>query len=143
MPKWAFVALVLVQVHFVASYLVPLDTQAQGEFRGLLRWAWPWSDGDGGPIGQVSTAAGVPFVGLLLAMAAGVALAGAALAVIGVWIPHSWWQLLTLTGAVLSLFLLLLFLGWTKLIPIAVALFLIWFTVSNWTSTIWTPVTAD
>src|SRR5829696_7664213 len=53
MLKWLFAALLVLQADFAASYLVPLDRQAQGEFGGLLRWAWPWSDGGSGPLGKL------------------------------------------------------------------------------------------
>ena len=46
--NWLFAALLLLQAHFAASYLVPLDREAQATFGGLLRWAWLWSIGDGG-----------------------------------------------------------------------------------------------
>src|SRR5918994_566420 len=39
MLKWLFAALLVLQAHFAASYLVPLDREAQGTFGGLLRWA--------------------------------------------------------------------------------------------------------
>ena len=55
MSKWILVALLVVQAHFAASYLVPLNAPSQREFGGLLRWGWPWSDGDGGPLGRVTT----------------------------------------------------------------------------------------
>ena len=51
--RWLFAALLVLQAHFVASYLVPLDREAQGTFGGLLRWAWPWSVGDGGLLGRI------------------------------------------------------------------------------------------
>jgi hypothetical protein len=38
--KWLFAALLVLQAHFAASYLVPLDREAQATFGGLLRWAW-------------------------------------------------------------------------------------------------------
>jgi hypothetical protein len=41
MAKWLFAALLVLQAHFAASYLVPLDREAQATFGGLLRWAWP------------------------------------------------------------------------------------------------------
>src|SRR3712207_9451836 len=68
--KWLFAALLLLQAHFAASYLVPLDSQAQQEFGGLLRWAWPWSDGDSGPLGQVTVSSGFPLSGFFLAVSA-------------------------------------------------------------------------
>ena len=51
--KWLFAVLLVLQAHFAASYLVPLRTEAQREFGGLLRWAWPWSTGDGGILGRI------------------------------------------------------------------------------------------
>ena len=51
--KWPFAVLLALQAHFAASYLVPLDSGAQREFGGLLRWAWPWSIGDGGILGRI------------------------------------------------------------------------------------------
>ncbi len=71
MLKWLFAALLVLQAHFAASYLVPLDREAQGEFGGLLRWAWPWSDGDSGPLGQVMAYSGFPLSGFFLAATAG------------------------------------------------------------------------
>jgi hypothetical protein len=53
--------------------------------------------------------------------AAGV-LALAALSVAGIWVPGSWWRPLAVLGAGLLLALMLLFLGPTKLIPVAAAL---------------------
>ena len=52
--KWLFAVLLVLQAHFTASYLVPLDREAQGTFGDLLRWAWPWSIGDGGLLGRIS-----------------------------------------------------------------------------------------
>ena len=143
MSKWLFALVLLLQVHFVASYLVPLDSQAQREFGGLLRWAWPWSEGDSGPLGQVTTASGIPFAGLMIAMAAAAALGMAALAVVGLWVPEEWWRALTLAGATLSLVLMVLFFGLTKLLPIAVGLFLVWYAVTQWSATTFAASPAD
>ena len=41
MAKWLFAALLVLQVHFAASYLVPLDRETQETFGGLLMLAWP------------------------------------------------------------------------------------------------------
>jgi hypothetical protein len=60
MLKWILVALLALQVHFAASYLVPLDHTAQAAFGGLLGWFWPWSYGDGGLLGQITPAGGFP-----------------------------------------------------------------------------------
>lgn len=122
MSNWILVVVLGLQAHFAASYLVPLDKQAQGEFGGLLRWFWPWSDGDGGPLGRVTTGEGFPLAGFFLAMAAGGLLILAALAAAGIWVPSRWWRPLSVAGAALLLCLMALFLGPTKLIPIGVAL---------------------
>jgi hypothetical protein len=51
--KWLFATLLVVQAYFAASYLVPLYTEAQRAFGGLLRWVWPWLTGDGGILGRI------------------------------------------------------------------------------------------
>jgi hypothetical protein len=122
LSKWVLFVQLGLQVHFAASYLVPLDEPSQHEFGGLLRWFWPWAYGDGGPLGQISTAAGFPIVGFFVAMSAAGVLALAALAVAGIWIPVTWWRILAAAGALLLLFLMGLFFGPTKLIPTAFAL---------------------
>ena len=122
MSKWILVALLVLQAHFAASYLVPLDGPSQREFGGLLRWAWPWADGDEGLLGRVTTGGGGPLPSLWLALLAGTAFLLAALAVIGWWVPAAWVRPLTGAGATLLLGLLALFFGPTKLIPIALAL---------------------
>ena len=122
MSKWVLVALLGLQAHFAASYLVPLDERSQRELGGLLRWLWPWADGDGGPLGRVTVGAGFPLAGFFLAVTAAGILALAALAALGVWVPSGWWRPLAAAGAVLLLCLMALFFGPTKLIPIAFAL---------------------
>jgi hypothetical protein len=122
MAKWMVVVLLGLQAHVAASYLVPLDAPSQREFGGLLRWFWPWADGDNGPLGRVTVAAGFPLPGFFLAMAAAAAFALAALAVVGIWVPSGWWRALAVAGAVLLLGLMALFFGPTKVIPMAFAL---------------------
>jgi len=53
--------------------LVPLDSEAQATFGGLLRWVWPWSIGDDGPLGRIPASGKYPVSGVWLA--GGVALA--------------------------------------------------------------------
>jgi hypothetical protein len=132
MLKWLFAVVLVIEAHFAASYLVPLDAQAQQTFGGLLRWAWPWSDGDSGPLGQVTVSSGFPLSGFLLAVTAAVLFILAALAVVGIWVPLSWWRVLAIGGAILSLLLMVGFFGATKLLPIAVDLVVLWAAVSNW-----------
>jgi hypothetical protein len=132
MRRWPFAALLALQAHFAASYLVPLDAQAQREFGGLLRWAWPWSVGDNGPLGQM-TASGFPLPGFFLAVTAATVLILAALAVVGIWVPFRWWRALAIAGAALSVVLMVLFLGWTKLLPIATALAILGAALNRWT----------
>jgi hypothetical protein len=121
MIRWLVVVLLALQAHFAVSYLVPLDAEAQRTFGGLLRWAWPWSIGDGGPLGRM-TADGFPLPGFFIAVTAGGALILAALAVARVWVPFGWWRVLAPAGAGLSLVLMALFFGPTKVLPIVTAL---------------------
>lgn len=122
MSKWVLVVLLGLQAHFAASYLVPLDKQAQGEFGGLLRWFWPWSDGDAGPLGHVTTTQDFPLAGFFLAVTAATLFILAVLAAVGLWVPSWLLRPLSIVGAALLVCLMVLFLGPTKLIPIGVAL---------------------
>jgi hypothetical protein len=131
--RWLFVALLALQAHFAASYLVPLDEQSQRTFGGLLRWAWPWAIGDGGPLGRM-TASGFPLSGFFLAVTSAGVLILAALAVARVWVPFGWWTPLAIAGAVLSLILMVLFFGLTKLLPIATALVILAAALNYWSS---------
>ena len=124
--KWGFAALLALGMHFAASYLVPLDQPSQRTFGGLLRWVWPWSDGDGGPLGRVTVAAGFPLVGFAIAMGTVVLLLLAALAVTGFGVPFRWWRLLVGGGAGLSVVLMVLFFGPTKLLPLGFDLALLY-----------------
>lgn len=131
MLRWLLVALLVLQAHFAASYLVPLDEQAQRTFGGLLRWAWPWAIGDSGPLGQM-TSTGFPMPGFFLAVTtAGLSIL-AGLAVLGLWVPHHWWRVLAITGGALSLILMALFFGLTKLLPIATALVILGAALDYW-----------
>lgn len=128
--KWLFAALLVLQAHFAASYLVPLDREAQGTFGGLLKW--PWSDGDSGPLGQVTATSGFPVSGFFLAVTAAGLFFLAALAVVGIWVPFGWWRVLDAGGAILSLLLMAAFFGPTKLLPMALDLVVLWVAVTNW-----------
>ncbi|WP_232700699.1 hypothetical protein [Halobacterium wangiae] len=130
--RWLFTALLVLQAHFAASYLVPLDEEAQGEFGGLLRWAWPWSGGDSGLLGQVTVSSGVPLSGIFLAIIAGTLFFLAALAVVDIWVPVGWWRVLAGGGAVLSLVLMIGFFGATKLLPMVLDLVVLWAAVTDW-----------
>lgn len=136
MAKWMFATVLMIQAHFAASYLVPLDETSKDAFAGLLRWAWPWEIGDGGLFGEI-TATGFPLAGFFVAVTAALAMFLAALAVLGYWVPYAWWRTLVVAGCALSIILMVGFFGPTKLLPIAVALFVLWATVSNWASTTW------
>jgi hypothetical protein len=125
MARWIFAALLVLQAHFAASYIVPLDKEGQGAFGGLLRWAGPWGLGDAGLLGPITTP-GSPVAGFFLAaITAGVSVL-ATLAVLGIWIPFGWWRALTIGGAVLLLVLMVLFFGPTKVLPMALALGVLW-----------------
>ncbi|WP_433633241.1 hypothetical protein [Halomicrococcus sp. NG-SE-24] len=132
LQKWLFTALLVLQAHFAASYLVPLDSQAQREFGGLLRWVWPWSGGDSGVLGEVTVASGYPLSGIFLAIIAALLFFCAALAVVGIWVPFGWWRVLAGGGAVLSLLLLAGFFGATKVLPMALDLVVLWAAMTDW-----------
>ncbi|ELY60629.1 hypothetical protein [Natronolimnohabitans innermongolicus] len=124
--NWLFAALLVLQAHFAASYLVPLDGDAQREFGGLLRWVWPWSDGDSGLLGQVSMSADLPLTGLFLALIAATLFFCAALAVVEIRVPFGWWRILAGGGAILSLALMAGFFGATKVMPMALDVVVLW-----------------
>ncbi len=131
MSKWSFGTVLVLGAHFGASYLVPLDEKAQRTFWGLLKWFWPWADGDSGPLGVMTASSGFPVSGFFIAVTSAGLFFLAALAVVGIWAPGSWWRLSAAAGAALSLFLMLMFFSPTKLIPIAVDLFVIWAAWNN------------
>ena len=130
--KWLFAMLLVLEAHFAASYLVPLDVEAQRTFGGVLRWAWPWRDGDSGLLGQVTAYSGVPLSGLFLARSVAVRFFLAALAVVGIWVPFNWWRVLAGGGAILSFLLMAGFFGATKLLPMALDLVVLWAAITNW-----------
>ena len=129
--KWLFAALLVLQAHFAASYLVPLDREAQATFGGLLRWAWPWSIGDGGLLGRIPASGEDPITGVWLAGTAALAFILAALAVMGWWVPFGWWRVLAMGGAILSLLLMVGFFGATKLVPMALDLVVLWAAITD------------
>ena len=129
--KWLFAALLVLQAHFAASYLVPLDSEAQATFGGLLRWAWPWSIGDSGLLGRIPPSGQYPIVGVWLAGGAALLFILAALAVMGWWVPFGWWRGLATAGAILSLVLMVGFFGATKVLPIALDLLVVWVAITD------------
>jgi hypothetical protein len=131
MLKWLFAALLVLQAHFAASYLVPLNREAQATFGGLLRWAWPWAIGDSGILGRIPASGEYPIHGVWLAGGAALLFILAALAVMGWWVPFGWWRVLATVGAILSLLLMVGFFGATKLLPIALDLFVLWVAVTD------------
>ena len=124
--KWLFAALLVLQAHFAASYLVPLDAPSQREFGGLLRWVWPWADGDGGFLGRLTVGGELPLPGLLLANGAAALFGLSALAAFGLWVPSGWLRPMAMVGAALLLVLTALFFGPTKALPAAAALLTIY-----------------
>ena len=126
MPKWLFAALLVFAAHCSASYLVPLDAQAQQTFAGLLKWFWPWADGDSGPLGVTTVSSGFPLSGFFLGVSSAALFLLAALAVLNLRVPFRWWRASSLAGAVLSLFLMVMFLGAKKLLPLAMDGLLLW-----------------
>jgi hypothetical protein len=129
--KWLLAAILVVQAHFAASYLVPLDREAQGTFGGLLRWAWPWSIGDGGILGRIPPSGEYPVTGVWLGGGAALLFILAALAVVGWWVPFGWWRVMAIGGAILSLLLMVGFFGATKLLPMALDLVVLWAAITE------------
>jgi len=129
--RWLFAALLVLQAHFAASYLVPLDREAQATFGGLLRWAWPWSIGDGGLLGRIPASGQYPIYGVWLGGGAALLFILAALAVMGWWVPFGWWRGLATAGAILSLVLMVGFFGATKVLPIALDLLVLWVALTD------------
>ncbi len=125
MPRWVFVALLVLGAHFGASYLVPLDREAQQTFGGLLKWAWPWADGDSGPFGRVTVSSGFPLSGFFLAVTSASLFFLAALGIAEFWVPFRWWRWSAFAAALLSVILMALFFGPRKLIPMALDLFVL------------------
>jgi len=135
MSKWLYAAVFVLGAHFGASYLVPLDQKAQQTFGGLLKWFWPWADGDAGPLGVMTASSGFPVSGFFIAVTSAGLFALAAAAVAGVWVPFHWWRWSSMAGAALSLVLMAMFFGPTKLIPIALDLAVVWAGWTNWSPT--------
>ena len=132
LKQWLFTGLLVLHIHFVASYLVPLDRDAQREFGGLLRWVWPWSGGDRGLLGQVTVSSGVPLSGIFLAGLAALLFLIAALAVFEIWVPFNWWRVTAGGGAILSLLLMAGFFGATKVLPMILDLVVLWAAITDW-----------
>lgn len=78
------------------------------------------------------TSTGFPIPGFFLAVTTAGVLILAVLAVLRTWVPFDWWRALAITGAVLSLFLMVLFIGLTKLLPIATALVILAAGLNYW-----------
>jgi hypothetical protein len=129
--RWLFAVLLVLQAHFAASYLVPLDSGAQGKFGGLLRWAWPWSIGDDGLLGRIPASGEYPIVGVWLAGGAALMFIFAALAVMGWWVPFGWWRVLAVGGALLSFLLMMGFFGATKVLPMILDLVVALVTITD------------
>lgn len=132
MWNWLFSAFLVLQAHFAASYLVPLDSEAQREFGGLLRWVWPWSIGDSGLLGQIPASLDLPLSGLFIAITAATLVVLAALAVVEIWVPFHWWRVLAGGGAILSLLLMAGFFGATKILPMVLNIDVLWFVVTDY-----------
>ncbi len=139
MQKWIVATILILGAHFGASYMVPLDQKAQGEFAGLLKWFWPWADGDSGPLGVMTVSSGFPMSGYFVAVTSAGFFFIAALAVAGIWVPSHWWRFCAGVGAILSVFLMIMFFGPTKLAPVALDVFVLWSVRTNWAPAVRQP----
>jgi hypothetical protein len=109
-----------------AMGLILLDRGAQREFGGLLRWAWPWSIGDGGLLGRIPASGEYLISGVFLAGAAALmfilANAGSDGVVGSVWLVEDSGY----GGAILSLLLMMGFFGAAKRLSVALDLVILW-----------------
>lgn len=112
MSKWLWAVVLALQAHFGASYLAPTQPHL-----GLFNYIWPWAAGDRGVFGAHPNLLGIALGGI-----AAIVSALAALAVVGIWVPHAWWRSLATVGSVLEIVLMIGFFGPTKLLPIALDL---------------------
>ena len=96
-----------------------------------MKWAWPWSIGDGGLLGRIPASGEYPVIGVWLGGGAALLFILAALAVVGWWVPFSWWRVTAIGGAILSLLLMVGFFGATKLVPMALDLFFLWAAITE------------
>jgi hypothetical protein len=109
-----------------AMGLILLDRGAQREFGGLLRWAWPWSIGDGGLLDRIPASGEYLISGVFLAGAAALmfilANAGSDGVVGSVWLVEGSGY----GGAILSLLLMMGFFGAAKRLSVALDLVILW-----------------
>lgn len=112
MNKWLWAVVLALQAHFGASYVAPTQPHL-----GLFNYIWPWAVGDHGVFGAHPNLPGIALGGI-----SGILSALAALAVVGIWVPHDWWRSLAVVGAVLEIILMIGFFSPTKLLPIALDL---------------------
>ena len=112
MSKWLWAVALVLQAHFGASYVAPTQPHL-----GLFNYIWPWAAGDRGAFGAHPNLLGIALGGI-----SGSLSLLAALAVVGIWVPHDWWRSLAIVSAVLEMVLMIGFFGPTKLLPIALDL---------------------
>ena len=108
MTKWVWVAVLVVQAHFGASYLVGIERNL-----GLFNYIWPWATGDHGLLGTHPNLLGI-------ALGPGSALLSilSILAIFGVWLPHDSWRALAIAATSVQLLLMVGYFGSTKILPI-------------------------
>ena len=82
-------------------------------------------------MGRIPASGEYPISGVWLAGGAALLFILAALAVMGWWAPYGWWRVLATVGAILSLVLMVGFFGATKVLPIALDLFVLWVAVTD------------
>lgn len=121
MSKWLWAILLVLQAHFGASYVAPVQPHL-----GLFNYVWPWAVGDRGLFGTHPNLLGIALGGI-----AGVTSTLAALAVLGIWVNHEWWGTLAIVGAVSELVLMIGFFGPTKLLPIVLDIAVLAAVISN------------
>lgn len=126
-------AILAIQVHFAASYLVPLKTADMANlpwFLAPLPWVWPWHETDAGLLGRVAPE--LSTTGFFIAMTAAALSLLAAFAVMGWLVPHDWWRPLAIAGSVVSLALMAGFFAPDKILPVALDLAVAYAIFTSW-----------
>ena len=80
----------------------------------------------------MTVSGGFPLPGFFLAVTTAALFVLATLAVFHLWVPGAWWRPLAGAASVLSVALMVLFLGPTKLVPIVCDVLVLWVTIRAW-----------
>jgi len=128
-PTWLLIPALVLGAHFTMTYNVPA--------RAGRGWSgWPFAVGDWGLFGAVHGAAQhrtlTELAGAALGAGATVGFVMAALSVVGLWLPGTWWHALALAASAASLVLMGGYLGRDKLPALTADLLVIAVATVTW-----------